>query len=165
MNRVIVALGSNMGDPQWQVSEAIREIATLPAIELLNRSSLYASPPMDGSAQDDYINAVIEIETDIQPTDLLLQFQALEAAHYRQPGPKNGPRTLDIDIVLYGNAHCNDSHLIVPHPGFHERRFVLEPMLEAVGDRYVPGYGSISYLIEQLQDAALQKIDEWAEAG
>lgn len=158
MKRVIVALGSNLGDPAWQVSQAVVEIASFDGVSLLQVSSLYQSPPMDGSEQDDYINAVIEIETDLEAVELLRQFQALEAAHYRQPGPKNGPRTLDVDIIFYANESYSDSHLTIPHPGFSSRRFVLEPMLEAVGDRYIPGYGSVSYLIDQLEDAPLKNI-------
>ena len=158
---VFIAIGSNLGDSITFVEEAISAIGAIQQCELRARSSLYRSQPLGDIPQDDYINAVVRIETTLEPLALLLELQAIEHAYYRNRDDETrwGPRTLDLDIILFGNRSFDDSHLSIPHPRFAERRFVLEPMLEIDGDRFITGFGSLSYLLEHAPPLAMQKLD------
>ena len=162
VEEVFVALGSNVGDSVVMVEGAIEAIARLPQTRLSARSSLYRSEPLGEIEQDDFINAVVRLETGLDPFALLLELQAIEHAYYRRRDQEQhwGPRTLDLDIILFGNRVQNDSHLILPHPEFTQRRFVLEPMLEIDGDRFIPGLGSLSYLLGQAPPLAMQRITD-----
>lgn len=157
---VYIALGSNIGDSTTIVEAAIDAIANIGRCRLLGRSSLYRSAALGDAAQDDYINAVARIETELEPLPLLLELQAIEHAFYRNRDTEErwAPRTLDLDIILFGNRRIEDSHLQVPHPRFAERLFVLEPMLEIDGDRFITGFGSLSFLIEQAPPLRLEKL-------
>jgi 2-amino-4-hydroxy-6-hydroxymethyldihydropteridine diphosphokinase len=158
---VFVALGSNIGDSSTIVEQAIDAIAHIRECKLRGRSSLYRSAALGDRPQDDYINAVVKIDTSLQPLALLLELQAIEHAFYRNRDEEErwAPRTLDLDIILFGDRNIDDSHLIVPHPEFAKRRFVLEPMLEIDGDRFVPGYGSLGYLAEQAPPLSMTKLE------
>ena len=157
---VFIALGSNVGDSSTIVSQAMDAIAQIRDCKLQARSSLYRSAAVGDIPQDDYINAVVKIKTGLEPLTLLLELQAIEHAYYRNREQEErwGPRTLDLDIVLFGDRNIDDSHLVVPHPEFARRRFVLEPLLEVDGDRYIPGYGSLAYLAQQAPALDMQKL-------
>jgi len=148
---VHIGIGSNLGDSIAIVNDAINCLARISQTELTGRSSLYRSEPVGDIPQDNYINAVAVLETSQQPTFLLLELQAIEHAFYRQRDPASrwGPRTLDLDIILYGNRVINDSHLTVPHHEMHDRLFVLKPLLEVSGEMFIPGLGSLAYLIKK----------------
>ena len=158
---VFVALGSNIGDSVTIVEQAIAALGRITRTRLLGRSSLYRSAALGDLPQDDYINAVARLETELEPMPLLLELQSIEHAFYRRRDSEQrwAPRTLDLDIVLFGNRFIDDSHLVVPHPEFAKRRFVLEPMLEIDGDRFIPGYGSLSYLIDHVPPLRMEKLD------
>ncbi len=155
-----VGIGSNVGGSIDIVEAAIAALAGLPRTRLAARSSLYRSEPLGEIEQDDFINAVVRLETELDPLALLLELQAIEHAYYRRRDEEQrwGPRTLDLDIILFGNRVQHDSHLTLPHPEFTRRRFVLEPMLEIDGDRFIPGHGSLSYLVEHAPPLAMEKI-------
>jgi 2-amino-4-hydroxy-6-hydroxymethyldihydropteridine diphosphokinase len=157
---VYIALGSNIGDSVNIVEQAIAALDRIDGCRLRARSSLYRSAALGETAQDDYINAVARIDTELQPLALLLELQAIEHAYYRQRDATNrwAPRTLDLDIILFGSQHMSDSHLEIPHPEFVNRRFVLEPMLEIDGDCYIPGYGSLAYLVAQAPAIDMEKL-------
>ena len=157
---VFVGLGSNIGDSVNIVTLAIDAIGRVRGCRLIGRSSLYRSEALGEEGQDDYINAVARIECELQPLQLLLELQSIEHAYYRsrEEGKRWAPRTLDLDIILFGNRVIEDSHLVVPHPEFAQRRFVLEPMLEIDGDRFIPGYGSLRYLLEQAPPLRMEKL-------
>lgn len=157
---VYIGIGSNIGDSVTIVNEAITRIAQLPETELAANSQLYRSEAVSDIEQDDYINAVAKINTSLEPMALLLDLQAIEQAFYRQrdQSKKWAPRTLDLDIILFGNRQINDSHLRVPHPEMHNRLFVLKPMFEISGDFTIPGLASLEYLIEHAPDIAIQPI-------
>ena len=157
---VFVAVGSNIGDSVTIVEQAIEALGQIPGCRLRARSSLYRSAAVGPVAQDDFINAVALLETDLEPLALLLELQAIEHAYYRRREHEGrwGPRTLDLDIILFGDRSLDDSHLVVPHPEFALRRFVLEPMLEIDGDRFVPGYGSLCYLLEHAPALEMQRL-------
>ena len=157
---VFVALGSNIGDSSTIVDQAMVALGNISRCSLRARSSLYRSEAVSDIPQDDYINAVALLDTTLEPMDLLLEMQAIEHAYYRRRDQEErwAPRTLDLDIILFGDRSIDDSHLVVPHPRFAERRFVLEPMFEIDGDRFIPGYGSLSYLIANAPPVALEKL-------
>ena len=160
VEEVYVALGSNLGDSENIVEQAIAALDHIRKCRVSGRSSLYRSAALGDIEQDDYINAVVRLTTELTPLQLLLELQAIEYAYYRRRDDEQrwGPRTLDLDIILFGNRNLNDSHLVVPHPEFVNRRFVLEPMLEIDGDRFIPGYGSLGFLLQQAPEMAMEKL-------
>lgn len=157
---VFIGLGSNIGDSATIIEQALNALDNVSQCRLHGRSSLYRSAALGHIPQDDYINAVARVDTSLEPMALLLELQAIEQAYYRQRDPQQrwASRTLDLDIILFGNRSITDSHLTIPHPGLAERRFVLEPMFEIDGDRFIPGQGSLSYLIENAPELAMQKL-------
>jgi len=128
--RVAIALGSNLDDPEAQVRRAFDEIGALPATRLLARSSLYRTGPVGYAEQPDFVNACALVETSLAPRALLDELLAIEQRHGRVRTIPNGPRTLDLDLILYGDRHIDEPGLTVPHPRAHERDFVLKPLLE-----------------------------------
>ena len=124
-----VGLGANLGDAAQAVLEAIAEIAALPGTTVVKRSSLYRSAPVDAGGPD-YINAVIELSTASAAPDLLAQLQRIEQGAGRTRPYRNAPRTLDLDLLLYGSGSIASAQLSVPHPRMQERAFVLLPLAE-----------------------------------
>ncbi len=124
-----VALGANLGDALATVREAAAALGHLPRTTLLQCSALYRTAPVDSSGPD-YINAVAEIETQLSAPELLAHLHALERAEGRERPYRNAPRTLDLDILLYGDAHIDSPQLTVPHPRMEQRAFVLVPLAE-----------------------------------
>jgi 2-amino-4-hydroxy-6-hydroxymethyldihydropteridine diphosphokinase len=125
-----VGVGSNLNDPRAQVLQAFTELDGLPHTRVVRRSSLYRSAPMGHAAQPDFVNAVAQVETGLPAERLLAELQAVEARHGRERSFPNAPRTLDLDLLLYGAARIASPALTVPHPRMHERAFVLKPLLE-----------------------------------
>ena len=157
---VFISLASNIGDSVTIIEQSLSALDNVTQCSLRGRSSLYRSAALGDIVQDDYINAVARIDTGLEPMALLLELQAIEQAYYRQRDQARRwtPRTLDLDIILFGNRNITDSHLTVPHPELAGRRFVLEPMFEIDGDRFIPGHGSLSYLIDHAPVIAMQKL-------
>jgi len=157
---VFIGIGSNIGDSATIVEQALAQLNSIRECELSGQSSLYRSAAVSDIPQDDYINAVAMMDTRLEPLPLLLELQAIEHSYYRQRDPDlpNAPRTLDLDIILFGNRVIGDSHLTIPHPRFSTRLFVLEPMLEIAGDRFILGFGSLSFLIEHAPDIDMTKL-------
>lgn len=157
--RCFIGLGSNLENPQQQINTAIEDINTVENVQLVQRSSLYRSPPMGPQDQPDYINAVIEIETDLLAHDLLDQLQAIEQQHGRVRKRHWGERTLDLDILLYGQQVITDDRLTVPHPGIAERAFVIYPLVEIAADWTVPGKGQVTSLVQDCPADGLEKLE------
>jgi len=124
-----VGLGANLGDAATMVRAAIEAIAALPGVDLLRASALYRSAPVDSSGPD-YVNAVVQLNTRLSAPLLLLQLQHLEAAAGRERPYRNAPRTLDLDLLLYGDARVNSPALTIPHPRMQQRAFVLRPLAD-----------------------------------
>ncbi len=124
-----IGLGANLGDARAAVVEAIARIASLPQTRLVRQSSLYQSVPVDAGG-DDYVNAVVEIATALAPLPLLRELQQLEQQAGRQRPYRNAPRTLDLDILLYGDMQLDSPDLTLPHPRLWERGFVVLPLAE-----------------------------------
>ena len=147
MTRAAVALGSNIEDPEAQVARAFDELAALPQTRLIARSKLHRTAPVGYADQPDFVNACALVETALEPRALLDQLLAVEKRHGRVRDIPNGPRTLDLDIVVYGDRVIDEPGLKVPHPRAHERAFVLVPLLEAWPDAVIPGRGRVADLV------------------
>lgn len=142
-----VGLGSNLGDPARQVRDALKELETLPRCRMLRRSRLYHTPPWGPQDQSAYANAVAELETHLEPHALLERLQALEIVHGRIRRGRWGPRTLDLDLLLYDGHMMRSDNLVIPHPRLHQRAFVLVPLAELEPALEVPGRGRVCDLL------------------
>jgi 2-amino-4-hydroxy-6-hydroxymethyldihydropteridine diphosphokinase len=132
-----VALGANLGKPLQAVNDALLRLGKLPQTTLTRHSSLYRTAPVDAVGPD-YVNAVAEIETRLSAPELLVELQRLEHDAGRERPYRNAPRTLDLDLLLFGDARVESARLQVPHPRMHERAFVLVPLAEIAPRRVAP---------------------------
>ncbi|KRT55504.1 2-amino-4-hydroxy-6-hydroxymethyldihydropteridine diphosphokinase [endosymbiont of Ridgeia piscesae] len=157
---VYIALGSNLADPEAQIRCAFDELDRLPGSSLTSHSSLYRSRPLGPPDQPDYINAVILLRTTLSPQALLDQTQAIEAAHQRRwDGERWGPRTLDLDLLLYADRVVQTDRLQIPHPEMTQRAFVLLPLAEvAPAGLVIPGAGSLQALLQHISRDGLQRL-------
>jgi 2-amino-4-hydroxy-6-hydroxymethyldihydropteridine diphosphokinase len=135
-----VGIGANLGDARANVADAIERLRRLPGCTLLAASGLYRTAPIDSSG-DDYVNAVASISTTLDAEALLQALHGIEQAHGRERPYRNAPRTLDLDLLLYGDQQIASPTLTVPHPRMTERAFVLAPLLALAPDVVVPGRG------------------------
>jgi 2-amino-4-hydroxy-6-hydroxymethyldihydropteridine diphosphokinase len=157
--RAFVGVGANLGQPRLQVATALAELAALPATRLLRASALYRTPPMGPPGQPDYVNAVAELSTQLAPLALLDELQRLEHRHGRERGGERwGPRTLDLDLLLYGEDCVDDPRLTVPHPGIASRAFVLVPLAEIAPELEIPVHGPVRELCAAVSAAGMEKL-------
>lgn len=154
MTRAALALGSNLEDPEKQVTRGFEEIAALPLTMLVARSPLYRTAPVGYAEQPDFVNACALVETGLAPRALLDALLAVEERHGRVRNIPNGPRTLDLDIILYGDRVIDEPGLRVPHPRSHERAFVLRPLLDVWPDAEIPGKGPAAHLLQLVAPGA-----------
>lgn len=157
-----VALGANLGDPAAQVERAMAELAQLPETRLTARSGLYLSKPVGYTDQPDFINAVAEIHTRLAPRALLDALLDLEHRQGRDRGIKNGPRTLDLDLLLYDSLALHEAGLTLPHPRMAERAFVLAPLAEIAPQAVIPGRGAAATILAGLEQTSLHRLPEAA---
>lgn len=153
-----IGLGSNLNNPTDQVVRALDELASLDQCQFIKASSLYASAPVGPQDQPDFINAVAEIKTELPPHILLDQLQAIEQKHQRVRERHWGPRTLDLDLLLYGDQQINTDRLTVPHQFMHERSFVLYPLSEISPNIEIPQGKPLSSLLVECPMGSLTKI-------
>lgn len=153
-----IGLGSNLDDPVRQVQTALTELAGIQRSCLLRRSGLYRSVPMGRADQPDYINAVAAIETTLAADELLVELQQLEARHQRLRKERWGPRTLDLDLLLYGDAVIHGERLHVPHPGLYERNFVLIPLYEIAPALVLPDNQALAAVVNSCSRRGLQRL-------
>lgn len=158
-----IGLGSNLSTPVEQVSQALSELATLPLSRLVATSSLYASRPVGPQDQPDFINAVAALQTRLSPLALLDQLQALEQQHRRQRMRHWGPRTLDLDLLLYGQLSIDVPRLRVPHPQMVKRAFVLVPLAEIAPTLRMLNHPLTTWL-EQIPNPGVQPLIEGASS-
>jgi 2-amino-4-hydroxy-6-hydroxymethyldihydropteridine diphosphokinase len=157
--RVYVGLGSNLEDPVAQVLEAVEELEMIPDSILVQRSSLYRGKPMGPADQPDYVNAVVAMDTLLSAGDFLQALTRIEDLQGRErAGEKWGPRIIDLDLLMYGKQKINTPDLTVPHPGMHERDFVIVPLAEVAGDVNIPGQGRLTQLINNCENHSLRKL-------
>lgn len=152
-----IGIGANLGDALANVDDALARLAALPSTRLVSSSSRYRTAPIDSSG-DDYINAVACIDTALGAHELLAALQAIELAHGRERPYRNAPRTLDLDVLLYGDQVIDTPALQVPHPRMLERAFVLVPLLEIAADAEVPGFGRALQFAGAVADQQIAKI-------
>lgn len=145
--RAYVGLGSNLDGPANRIRRAFAELAQLPRTQLAARSPLYQTRPLGPPAQPDFINAVAALDTELSAEELLRALQAIEDAEGRtRGGVQWGPRTLDLDLLLYGDTVRDTPALVLPHPGLHLRSFVLYPLADLAPELVIPGHGSVAAL-------------------
>jgi len=161
---VAIGLGANLGDARATLAWALQQLAAHPAVQLQRVSSLYRTRPVDAEGPD-YVNAVVLLTTSLDPQALLGFLQGLELQAGRERPYRNAPRTLDLDLLLYGQRKLNTQELTLPHPRLHERRFVLEPLAEVAPQLHVPGQGSAAALCAALRaraeaDQAVECIED-----
>jgi 2-amino-4-hydroxy-6-hydroxymethyldihydropteridine diphosphokinase len=153
-----IGIGANLGDARANVLDAIDRLTRLPGARLLQTSSLYRTAPIDSSG-DDYVNAVAALDTTLDAHALLQALFAIEQAHGRERPYRNAPRTLDLDLLLYGDEIIDDAPtLIVPHPRMHERAFVLAPLAEVAPDLVIPGRGPVQALLAHVGDQGIARL-------
>ena len=157
---VFIGLGSNLEDPRSQLERAFTELDGLPETRLIARSSMYRSAPMGYQDQPEFVNAVAKIETALIPQDLLKVLLRIEHRHGRERTFRNAPRTLDLDILLYGDMQLHEHGLTIPHPQMHLRPFVLQPLLEIAPDTGIPGIGKAEDAFEKYRDKMLEMIPD-----
>ncbi len=161
-----LGLGSNLGDSIGHIAGAIQELSELPDCELLESSSFYKSAALlpdeqtgySVETQPDYINAVVALHTAWDPKSLLNELFVIERRHQRVRVQHWGPRTLDLDILLYGDSCINEPGLSIPHPEMHKRAFVLYPLYEIAPKLEIPGKGPLKHLIDGLEASEIRKL-------
>jgi len=152
-----VGLGANLGDTRQSLQQALRALDGLPETALLACSSAYRTAPVAASGPD-FLNAVAQLRTQLSPMDLLDALQAIELAHGRERPYFNAPRTLDLDLLLFGELSLASTRLTLPHPRLHQRAFVLQPLLELQANLAAPGLGALSAFLPTLQDQAISRL-------
>ena len=143
--RAYVGLGSNLEHPRRQLAKALARLDATSGVRVLRVSPFYATAPVGGGAQPDYVNAVALVATSLAPRALLARMHAIERRQHRRRDahvPRNAPRTLDLDLLLYGARRMCGARLTVPHPRMHERAFVLKPLTDLAPAVRIPGRGA-----------------------
>jgi 2-amino-4-hydroxy-6-hydroxymethyldihydropteridine diphosphokinase len=158
VTRAYVGIGSNLDDPRQQVLRAFDELSQLPETTLTARSSLYRTAPVGHAAQPHFINAVAALDTTLPAAALLSALQEIEVRHGRKRSFPNAPRTLDLDLLVYGDARIDEPGLNVPHPRMHERAFVLAPLVELSPKLEIPGIGPASDWLGQCAGQNVERI-------
>lgn len=157
---VFIGLGSNLDNPCHQLQQAIKALQNLRLTQYCQCSSFYSSTPMGPQDQDDFINAVVEINTELTPIELLNELQVIEHQQGRVRLKHWGPRTIDLDILIFGDEMMQTDELVIPHPGLAERNFVLYPLAELVNKNFiVPGKGKLNKLMQQVSADGLTKLE------
>jgi 2-amino-4-hydroxy-6-hydroxymethyldihydropteridine diphosphokinase len=159
-----LGLGSNLGDREANISNALAEIGRLAGCELLRTSSLYETDPVGIREQPDFLNAVAEVRTDMRPREFLSTLREVERRAGRERTLKWGPRIIDIDILLYGDELLTEDNLEIPHPEMHRRAFVLTPLAEIAPKVKHPGLNvTIQELSEKVGSEGVRKYETRAE--
>lgn len=152
-----IGIGANLGDAHAMVEYAIAKLRSLPQTQIEQASSLFITAPIDSSG-DDYINAVVAVNTELEALTLLEHLQALELSCGRERPYRNAPRTLDLDLLLYGQQIIDVPHLTVPHPRMTERAFVLIPLLQLDPFIQIPGKGAAHQFAPEVADQGIRKL-------
>ncbi len=154
-----VALGSNLSDPRRQVETAFEALAAVAGARLVLRSQLWRSLPMGPQDQPDFVNAAAGMLTTRSPRELLDDLQSIERRMGRQePKERWGPRLIDLDLLMVGDLRSEEAGLRLPHPGLHQRNFVLYPLAEIAAELWVPGHGRVIALRERVSGAGVERL-------
>ena len=161
MERVYIGLGSNLAEPLQQLRAALQAIARLPHSQLQAHSSLYSSDPLGPADQPRYVNAVAALDTALEPWQLLDALQGIEQEQGRvRKAERWGPRTLDLDILLFGERLIDDERLTVPHYHMHARPFVLYPLAELAAELQLPDGRSLAAMLQACPFSGLERLPE-----
>jgi 2-amino-4-hydroxy-6-hydroxymethyldihydropteridine diphosphokinase len=162
-HHIYLGLGSNLGDRKAFLDSAISTLA--PAVRVSRLSPIYETIPWGYSDQDDFLNMVVEAETDLGPKQLLVLLKGIEVKLGRQPRFRNGPREIDIDILLYDDVILDEVGLRIPHPRLAERAFMLVPLADLAPDLEIPGVGkTVSELLKNLDASGIRKLTDVQQA-
>ena len=157
--RAFIGLGSNLDAPATRVSRALEDLELLPGSTFIAASPLYANPPLGPVAQGEFVNAVAAIDTTLAPRALLGELRRIEGAHGRvRDGTRWGPRTLDLDILVYGMLELDEPDLHIPHRGLTERNFVLYPLADLAPDLVLPRHGALKPLLARCSSEGLRRL-------
>jgi 2-amino-4-hydroxy-6-hydroxymethyldihydropteridine diphosphokinase len=146
--KAVIALGSNLGNRELYIDSAVAELAKV--IEITHLSTNHETDPVGGPEQPKYLNAIAIAETDLDPRELLIIMLEIENRLGRKREVHWGPRTIDLDLIVFGDEVIDSEVLVLPHPRAHERKFVLEPWLEIDPDAYIPGIGEIESILQRI---------------
>lgn len=164
ISKVVLSLGSNVGDSLEILQGAVNQLAATPDLIPVDISGVYRTDPLgEVDDQPEFWNMVFVAETTLEPRTLLERVASLEEAYGRVRETKDGPRTLDIDIIMVGKREVNNDDLVLPHPRAHERAFVLVPWLEADPLAELPGHGKVADLVAKVSDQGVRRTDEVIE--
>jgi 2-amino-4-hydroxy-6-hydroxymethyldihydropteridine diphosphokinase len=158
MTEAFIGLGANLGNPAQTLARAVAQIEALPSTQVLRASSVYRSSPIN-AAGPDYLNSVVAVETGLDAPGLLAGLHRIEQQFGRQRPFPNAPRTLDLDLLLFGDEQHNSATITVPHPRMHERAFVLEPLAEIAPQLKLPGLPQLGLLRAQCQHQTVTRLD------
>lgn len=158
MARAFLSLGSNLGDRRSTLEAALRALEASSDVRIIRRSSLYETAPVGKTDQPDFYNLVVQVETALSPEALLDRCQEIERALGRVRDERWGPRTADVDILLYDRHTVHTERLIVPHPEMLRRRFVLDPLLEIAPDAVLPEGAPIAPYLARVQDQVVRRL-------
>ncbi len=153
MTTAFVGIGSNLGEPERQIAAALEQLAAEDGIELVAASTLRETEPVGYLDQPSFLNGAAQLETALPPRELLERLLEIESrlGRVRGEGPRFGPRTIDLDLLLYGDETIDEPGLTVPHPRLAERRFALEPLAELAPGLEIPGLGPVQALLAELE--------------
>jgi 2-amino-4-hydroxy-6-hydroxymethyldihydropteridine diphosphokinase len=153
MATAFVGIGSNLGEPERQIAFALEQLAAEDGVELVAVSTLRETEPVGYPDQPNFLNGAAQVETELPPRKLLERLLAIEArlGRVRGEGPRFGPRTIDLDLLVYGDETIDEPGLTVPHPRLAERRFALEPVAELAPGLEIPGAGPVQALLAELE--------------
>lgn len=161
IRRCVLAIGSNLGERLNTLQGAVNALADTPEVWLTAVSPVYETAPVDApEGSRDFLNAVVLADTTLSARTLLERALAVEDAYGRERTERNGPRTLDVDLIVVGDRLANDDDLVLPHPKAHERAFVLAPWHDVEPDAELLGQGPVAELLEKVSDQALTRRDD-----
>ena len=160
VTRAYVGLGSNLDDPCAQLDRALAALATTPGVVLRDVSSYYRTAPWGETQQPDFLNAVAVIDTMLSPEALLDELRRIETVAGRRRERRWGPRTLDMDLLIHGNAVRDTAHLQLPHPRMHERAFVLAPLAELAPDLSLGEHGSVAQALARIGHEGVERLPD-----
>lgn len=155
---VFLGIGSNLQLPRQQLKRAFSALQLLPECKEFRCSPIYLSPPMGSQQQPDYLNAAIRMGCRLPPRKLLQELQAIEQAQGRRRAERWGPRTVDLDLLIYGDLVLDTPELRIPHPGIAQRAFVLYPLWDIAPDLVIPGLGPLAELIQRVDAKGLVRL-------
>ena len=156
--RAFIGIGANLADPEANVRRAIGALAAAAETRVVATSSLYRTAPVGRLDQPDFVNAVIELETGLEPEALLDQLLSIENEFGRERSTRNAPRTLDLDLLIYGDRFCETERLTLPHPRMSERAFVLVPLVEIAADIRIGALGTADELLAAISTDGVERI-------